>query len=75
MISEKPNGGAAFGEFKQCGDRSVKSGGLTVRDYFAAKAAAGMVSGAKTWPMDSDLKHVARISYELADAMLQERAK
>ena len=43
-------------------------GGMTLRDYFAAKA---MQSLASEMP-DSD---VARHAYELADAMLRERSK
>lgn len=35
------DGGSAFGEFQQAGDCSVKTGGMSLRDYFAAKAMQG----------------------------------
>ncbi len=53
--------------------------GMTLRDYFAAKALQGMLaksyddeSSRKVWE-DSDT--AARWAYEFADAMLAERAK
>lgn len=46
--------------------------GMTLRDYFAGKALAGMLA-------DSNMNHpapkCAALSYALADAMLAERAK
>lgn len=57
--------------------------GMTLRDYFAAKAAQGIM--ANPTEMESRLytntelesfeKSVAYFSYELADAMLKERNK
>ena len=73
-------GGSAFGEFKQAGELSVKTGGVTVRDYFAAKALQGMLA----YPGDeqrgshhnnNDAEGVAQMSYAYADAMLAERSK
>ncbi|MNJ10717.1 hypothetical protein D3C77_48790 [compost metagenome] len=87
MTDPKFTGGAAFGEFKQCGDVSVKSGGLTVRDYFAAKVLQGLVSNTESMGAASDEhdqlgpgsvsfeRYLAGAAYELADAMLEERAK
>ena len=46
--------------------------GMTLRDYFAAKAMQGMLAD------DSDgyvFKSCAEASYEMADAMLKARAK
>lgn len=70
----KDNGGPAYplpdkdgfcGE--GCGD------GMTLRDYFAAKAMQAMVSTHSYetggWPMDN----VAAQSYDVADAMLEAR--
>ena len=34
----KDNGGPAFGELQQVGDVTMRDGGLSIRDYFAAKA-------------------------------------
>lgn len=67
------DGGPAFGEFKQAGECSIKTGGITVRDYFAAKAMQGMV--AAPYNPASDEFMLARDAYTLADAMLRERAK
>jgi hypothetical protein len=44
--------------------------GMTIRDYFAAKAMQGMMS--KT-DFDAYYGDVAKWSYELADAMLKAR--
>jgi hypothetical protein len=72
-----PGSEAAFGEFKQAGEVSIKAGGLTVRDYFAAKAMQGFA--ASPGMIDSNdsraITYVAAASYAMADAMLAERAK
>lgn len=48
--------------------------GMTLRDYFAAKAMQGMIGG--NWPTNSaDQENIAEFSYELADAMMKERDK
>lgn len=47
--------------------------GVTVRDYFAAKAMQGICSHADTWGLISNEK-IATASYELADAMLAARS-
>lgn len=45
--------------------------GMTLRDYFAAKAMQGLLATTK----DEEWKYeeVASISYEMADAMMRER--
>jgi hypothetical protein len=47
--------------------------GMTLRDYFAAKALQGLMNeqsyGASSWHLD------AKAAYEIADAMLAERKK
>ena len=46
--------------------------GMTLRDYFAAKAMQGMIGG--DWPASqSEQNHIAEFSYQLADAMLKAR--
>lgn len=70
-MSTKENGGAAFGEFKQDGECAIKSGGITVRDYFAAKAMQGMCAVDR----GQTISFAVEESYRIADAMLQERAK
>lgn len=61
---------------------SMSNLGMTLRDYFAAKAANGLCAN-HSWLQetfntvggDEAINVVARASYELADAMLLERAK
>ena len=49
-------------------------GGKTLRDYFAANVLQGMCAHRDTWGIATNEK-IAISSYELADAMLAERAK
>lgn len=70
----KETGGFAFGEFERCGDLAVKTGGLTVRDYFAAKAMAAMIPAFYEDKMH-DNANIEKAAYQIADAMLAERAK
>jgi hypothetical protein len=42
--------------------------GMTLRDYFAAKAIAGVLSAGGNYPSS-----LARHAYEIADAMLAEK--
>ena len=58
----KHDGGHAFPQ--QYDDQD----GMTLRDYFAAKAMQGMLSGGKSMPQTC-----VSLAYELADAMLKER--
>lgn len=72
-MSDK-NGGPAFPtEGVVCRD-GILYEGMTLRDYFAAKAMQGFVTSLGivhgTVPTDED---IARYSYALADAMLKER--
>lgn len=56
-------------------------GGMTLRDYFAAKAVMGLVCSDKTlWPIGADesddptdAEYMARTAYLIADAMLKAR--
>lgn len=75
-MDEKNNGGSAFPDFKQTG--------MSLRDYFAAQALAGIMSNAiglgtlaKEAREDnvSYADAIANSVYELADAMIAERAK
>lgn len=61
-------------------------GGMTLRDYFAAKAMQGQFaaeanprSGTNYEPMclnnEEHVRHLARLSYVVADAMLAERER
>ena len=42
--------------------------GMTLRDWFAGQALAGMLADPH-WP---DIPHVAKLSYQFADAMIAE---
>lgn len=45
--------------------------GMSLRDYFAGQALAGLMSGANTYSS----KNMAESAYGMADAMLKERSK
>ena len=49
------------------------SHGITIRDYFAAKALQGICAHPDTW--GRQVNEVAQVAYELADAMLAARVK
>ena len=48
--------------------------GMTLRDYFAAKAMQGMLSACTGWS-ESDQERLAKCSYKMADEMMKERDK
>ena len=50
------------------GEMLYQSKGLTIRDYFAAKAMQG-IQARVNWSLDD----VAKLAYEQADAMLEAR--
>lgn len=54
------------------GTRDIYSG-MTLRDYFAAKAMQGLLADRSWQGMTTD--QVAEFSYFMADAMLKERSK
>ncbi len=69
-MNKQDNGGPAF----PVQDASKwQAHGMTLRDYFAAKAMAAIVC-LPTWP-DSELDADAVLAYKMADAMLLERAR
>ena len=48
--------------------------GMTLRDYFAAKAMQGLfASDTCDWNQEGDWEERARTAYEMADAMLKAR--
>ena len=84
----KDNGGQAFpGERMEwvgrvgCETHELRPvGGMTLRDYFAAKALAGGITatglgGLSAQELSEVLRPFARICYAAADAMIAERAK
>lgn len=51
---------------------NIPEWGMSLRDYFAAKAQAGMLAN---YNVINTPEHVAQMAYAHADAMLAERAK
>lgn len=76
----KQTGGPAFpwcGDLNECPTINL---GMSVRDYFAVRAMQAIIGSSRPggWILGGDGKDtpvVARMSYEMADAMLAERAK
>lgn len=64
----KYNGGPAF----PAASTIVMADGMTLRDYFAAKAMAGFLASYADAPTYEQL---ATFAYQCADAMLAERAR
>ena len=63
---KKETGGPAF-------PHGMAFQGMTLRDYFAARAMEGLVSQLNLYHVSVD--EVAELSYRQADAMLKEREK
>ncbi|CAM7384354.1 hypothetical protein CICRMM096B_06180 [Citrobacter cronae] len=51
--------------------KTADFGGMTLRDYFAARAMNGMCSHVDTWGMT--VPQIAKRAYDLADEMLRVR--
>lgn len=49
--------------------------GMTLRDYFAAKAMQSLLNSGYEDGFEEDCKGLATLAYEIADAMLAERKK
>jgi hypothetical protein len=69
-MSNKPDGGPAFPVGEEALIRNLQ--GMTLRDYFAAKAAQGILASPTTNPTAECLA-IAAAAYEMADAMLKAR--
>lgn len=66
-------GGPAFPELGNVGYNSdwQSESGMTLRDYFAAKAMAGICSNPDTWGLAAP--EIVKQSFLIADAMLRAR--
>lgn len=80
-MSGRNDGGAAFPVFDGLSaGRDANEGnftiygsdGMTLRDYFAAKAMQGIAASSLKY---NDTAEAARDAYRIADAMIAERAK
>lgn len=80
-MSEKDNGGPAFPQFDVvAGERdghgdaieayTVATGGMTLRDWFAGQAMAGLLANPQTGENSQAVIHAA---FAAADAMLEAR--
>lgn len=69
-FSENYMDSAGYG---RCREVSTLAGGMTIRDYFAAKAMQGMIADPDR--ADYSREECARLAYAMADAMLEERKK
>lgn len=69
----KDNGGPAFPHEFGGTYQNQKREGMTLRDYFAAKAMQGMIAAVGYHRGEVDF--MAGSAYDCADAMLKERAK
>jgi hypothetical protein len=73
MDEKKNDGGSAFPRYGNdpWGKPSTQAAGMTLRDYFAAKAMQAYIAA----DINQDDSDVALNAYALADAMLAERAE
>ena len=61
----------AWASDSETGTRPAQEG-MTLRDYFAAKAMQGMLSACTGWS-EAGIERLAKCSYMTADQMLKER--
>jgi hypothetical protein len=71
-MNEQNNGGQAFPCDLTCYDQEVRNEmrGMSLRDYFAAKAMQGMIANGENNPST-----ITQAAYIVADLMLKERMK
>lgn len=79
-MTHKHNGGPAFpfGQISETTGQPVNGfydTGMTLRDYFAAKAMAGVVASPDYVEEEWFQEYIARQAYQMADAMLSQREK
>ena len=70
-MSTKPDGGPAY----PVAFTTTPLQGMSLRDYFAANAVAGIFASTEYFNGEWGHSMLAQQAYELADAMLAERAK
>lgn len=68
---ERNNGRPAFPVSWEMDGQIVAEPGMTLRDYFAAKAMQGICAHPDTWGLN--IAGIAKASYEMTDAMLDAR--
>jgi hypothetical protein len=78
LMTKKDDGVQAFPVPPQSTDADgiyLPQEGMTLRDYFAGHAVAGWLASFPHDAEDVDAPSIATFVYEIADAMLKERAK
>jgi hypothetical protein len=76
MTNVKDNGGPAFPcEWDYIGSNREAANGMTLRDYFAAKAMQASIVGQGIPDFSGSRAGIAEAAYKMADAMLAERSK
>lgn len=83
MSTERDTGGPAFpiqsvSQNQSTGEtvtHQAYESGMTLRDYFAAKAMQGLIAQSMGTALGSDPKFAAEYAYATADAMLAARIK
>ena len=74
-MNEQKHGGPAFPNSRHVGELTVVDGGMTLRDYFAAKVLQSIILNEGV-EIDAKLKiRHAGMAYGYADAMIEERSK
>lgn len=71
-MTDKDNGGPAFPQALTIEEEFSGSQGMTLRDYFAAKALQGLIACPQ---IDGPCELIVADAYRYADAMLAERQK
>ena len=66
------HGGPAFPQVSTNPDGDLYQPGMTLRDYFAAKAMQGLLSD-PDWRQDMNFDNTALAAYKMADAMIKAR--
>lgn len=79
-MSEKKDGGPAFPFVEGLAGYEHNKHGMTLRDYFAGQALAGIMANIHNLDKSDYLRMkgkeiVSAMSYQIADAMLAEREK
>ena len=74
-MSDKPNNPPAFPHHMNTatGFDVASHAGMTLRDYFAARALTGMLADPNVKLQNGATEKVADLAYEVADAMLKAR--
>lgn len=70
-MTTKDNGGPAFPPTPST--EMFTSNGMSLRDYFAAKAMQGLIAQSDGTALGSKVEIGAKYAYEMADAMLKAR--